>query len=300
MVMENAFGLRLYEIKDLLKDIIVENAIGHTLRSVFNCLGIVSEQSKAIITECLLLANNYKLLSDYEKETHKILEQAGITELIPQKLEGRAKVIFNQINQHLIPGSILDLGCGDGNVSELLAKDGYRIVLSDIYKNSNIDSTGLEFRQVRQSGDIPAYDNEFDNSLALNVLHHCSNPLKTLSELYRITKNNGRVLIIESVYAVDGTRLSFEMKKELQVFLHLNSKQQRMINIFFDHFYNRLINYSENHSVKANIPFNFNTPERWEKIFNDRGFIQEKVLHLGMDQPIVPEYHTLHILKVKK
>ena len=55
-----------------------------------------------------------------------------------------------------------------------------------------------------------------------------------------------------------------------------------------------------NNSIKANIPFNFNTPDGWKMIFEDNGFKQEKVIHLGVDQPIVPEYHTLHILRVDK
>ena len=30
------------------------------------------------------------------------------------------------------------------------------------------------------------------------------------------------------------------------------------------------------------------------------GFVEEKMMHLGFDQPAVMEYHTLHVLRVKK
>ena len=81
--------------------------------------------------------------------------------------------------------------------------------------------------------------------------------------------------------------------------LTITPEQQRRVNIFFDHFYNRVIHYSTDPNSKVNVPYNFNTPERWKKEFADAGLEEEKVVHLGVDQPTVPEYHTLHVLRVK-
>jgi len=77
----------------------------------------------------------------------------------------------------------------------------------------------------------------------------------------------------------------------------LPAEQQRKVNIFFDHFYNRVLHYSKDAKTKVNIPFNFNAPNNWEKIFAKCGLKQETIIHLGLDQPTVPEYHTLHILR---
>ena len=77
----------------------------------------------------------------------------------------------------------------------------------------------------------------------------------------------------------------------------LSAEQQRKINIFFDHFYNRVLHYSKDAKTKVNVPFNFNTPANWEKVFAEFGLKQEGLVHLGLDQPTVPEYHTLHVLK---
>jgi hypothetical protein len=74
-------------------------------------------------------------------------------------------------------------------------------------------------------------------------------------------------------------------------------EQQRKANIFFDHFYNRVLHYSPNPENKVNVPFNFNTPNGWETLFSNCGLKQETLLHLGLDQPTVPEYHTLHVLR---
>lgn len=165
-------------------------------------------------------------------------------------MAGRSKLIYDQIKSYLINNSVLDLGCGDGKISELLKIDGFDIVLADIYKNENIDKTGLEYRLMKSHTEIPAPDNDFDNSLLLTVLHHSNNPIKVLQEVYRVTKNEGRVIVIESVYGVDGSNLSREMKQQAQSYLNLNQEQQRKVNIFFDHFYNRLINYNEDPSKK--------------------------------------------------
>jgi len=56
--------------------------------------------------------------------------------------------------------------------------------------------------------------------------------------------------------------------------------------------------YSDEPSKKINVPFNFNTPDGWKKIFEEHGLTQELVVDMNMDQPTVPEYHTMHILRV--
>jgi hypothetical protein len=45
------------------------------------------------------------------------------------------------------------------------------------------------------------------------------------------------------------------------------------------------------------VPFNFNTPKDWEKEFSKYGLKQEMIIHLGLDQPTAPEYHTLQVLR---
>lgn len=298
--MKNAFGLEVYEIKHLFRDSTVEKNIYDTLSSVLSDLGVSSEESGKVIKKCFALGKNYDTLSNYESKAHRVLREAGIVDKIPRKLLTRSVQIFFQIKKHQIDGSILDLGCGDGKVGKLLANNGHKVVLADIYKNPHIDKTGLEFRGFEQENGVPAKENEFDNCLALTVFHHSDDPLNTIKEIYRVTRNNGRVVVIESIYGVDGSQLSEEEKQKTESYTSLSYEQQRLVNIFFDHFYNRLINYNEDPSKKANVPYNFNTPEGWKEIFEENGFKQEQVIHLGVDQSIVPEYHTLHVLKVIK
>lgn len=293
----NAFEKPIPEIKEVFNDKKVGEYIEGTISNVLGHLGIPEEESKKIVKQCLENAKSYKLVSDYELNTHKIFEDAGVNIEIPKKLTGRADLIFKQIKPYLIPGSVLDLGSGDGKVGERCAKNGHDVQLADVYKNPNIDKTGLDFKQFKQGEPIPVDDNMYDNTLALTVFHHSSDPIGTIKESYRVTKPNGRVIVIESVYGVSGDDLPAEEKEKIKAFLDLNEEQQRLANVFFDHFYNRVIHYSDNPDTKVNVPFNFNTPDKWKEIFENEGFEQKNVIHLGSDQPTVPEYHTLHVLK---
>jgi hypothetical protein len=120
-------------------------------------------------------------------------------------------------------------------------------------------------------------------------MHHSNFPYQTLDDAMRLTKPGGRVIVIESVYGIDDeTR-----------FGRLNHEEQRLSNIFFDHFYNRVIHYSEDESKKVPVPFNFQTPGEWNRTLEQSGGKQIALVQLGIDQPTVPEYHTLHVVARK-
>jgi SAM-dependent methyltransferase len=296
--MKNAFGLELYEIKEIVTDKKVKETIGSMLSSVLVYLGVSADKSNQIIINCLQIASNYQKLEDYEEQAHKILEKESIVQKIPEKLSARASLIYSQIAPYLLPGSVLDYGCGDGQVGELIAeKNKQEVTLTDVYEHSHIGQTGLPFKSFKQGAKAPFINNQFDNTLAITVFHHSSNPKNTIKNVHAITKKSGRAIVIESVYGVTGKELPEAEQEKIKNYLSLNAEQQRMTNVFFDHFYNRVIHYSKDESTKVNVPFNFNTPENWEKIFDKCGFKQESVVHLGIDQPTAPEYHTLHVLK---
>ena len=124
--------------------------------------------------------------------------------------------------------------------------------------------------------------------------------MQVLREAHRVTRPAGRIIVIESVYGVGHQEFPVTHHSRVQQYISLSPEQQRRVNIFFDHFYNRVIHFSSDPAQKVNVPFNFNTPERWKQIFERTGLRQEQVVYLGIDQPAVPEYHTLHVLAVKK
>jgi len=296
--MHNVFGSKIYGIREVLGDKKVEEFVHRTLTKVLRNIITSGENHGQIAKDCLEYAKFHTSLFDYEDKAYEILEEGGFAGEFPETLIKRAKIMYKQIKPYIIKGSVLDLGCGDGRVGEILARE-HHVVLSDIYRDENIKNIDLEFRLFRQGESVPFDDNEFDNPLLLTVLHHSDDPLKTLRETHRVTKPGGRVLIIESVYGVKGGR-PLVKNKILKEYLLLAVEQQKKASIFFDHFHNRVIKFSEDLGMKVNVPFNFNTPNGWKGIFERNGMHQEKVIHLGFDQPTVPEYHTLHVCRVEK
>jgi SAM-dependent methyltransferase len=297
--MKNHFGCEIPSIKEIVSDSSVKETIATMLIDVLNYLEYAPAKSQNIVRQCLQAAMNSPSQEEYEEQAHKIIDAEKIMQRIPQKLSERASFMYQQISPYLLAGNLLDYGCGDGQVSELIIKKGTCECadLADVYEHGHIKATGLPFKLFTQGGKAPFSDAAFSNVLALTVFHHSSNPVESIKDVSRLTKQGGRVVVVESVYGVDGKQLPKEMKQKIVEYLALSAEQQRIVNVFFDHFYNRILSYNPNPATKVNVPFNFNTPENWKKLFAQQGLEQEKVVHLGLDQPIAPEYHTLHVLR---
>lgn len=182
-------------------------------------------------------------------------------------LRNRSAHIFGYVQRFIEDGStVLDLGCGDGKVGELLcASRGCKMTLMDIV---DYNKTDLHF--VKYNGrNIHFPDNCFDQVLLLTVLHHSDDPIRVMSEALRVA--NKSVIIIESVYFNE---------------LH------KSLNKFFDWFYNRVLN-----NPRINVPFNFLTPDSWVGLFEKLGGKVTHMEHLGIDEPLVPEWHVLYVVK---
>ncbi len=297
----NAFQEQIPDIDKVLLDPIVRAYIQRTLTSVIGSLA--QDDTQTLASRVLGVATSTPQKA-YEQRANELLAGAGVTgATISQALSGRAETIYQQVKQYVLPGSMLDLGCGDGKVGERFAQDGLEIILADVYKNANVDKTGLEFIQFSQDERVPT-ERQFDNTLLLTVLHHCDDPVAVLQDARRLTKPDGRVAIIESVYGIPPAAVepqyggaSDAITKDFKL---LTQEQQRLAGVFFDHFYNRVIHYSADEKTKVNVPFNFQTPQAWSRLFAKLGFEPIATQLLGIDQPTVPEYHTLSIIEVPK
>ncbi|MBI3032179.1 methyltransferase domain-containing protein [Candidatus Woesearchaeota archaeon] len=283
-MVNNTFGKEIKEIKDIVDDPICRAYIGRTLGTIFSSIGINESRSIKLIGKIFAYAEQNQFL--YEYKARGALEKAAVTERLPSALEGRSQLIYDQVKPYVVGSTVLDLGCGDGKVGELLADDGLEVTLADIYQHHHVPIIGLPFRLVRREVKL-SLGQQYDTTLLLTVLHHSDDPLQTLNTAVQATRQNGRIIVIESVYNIE----------DQTDFGRLTPDQQFAVNIFFDHFYNRIIHYNDNPYKKVNVPFNFNSPDQWKRIFESKGLRQDKVIYLGIDQALVPEYHTLHVLQ---
>lgn len=295
--MKNAFGHEIPSINEIVTDSNVKKTIEIMLSNALIHLGLPHSRSQEIVHECLDIAARHQKTEIYEEQAHNIIQKENVTQNIPTQLSNRADVIHSQVTRYLLPNNLLDYGCGDARISELISKDKrLEVKLTDVYEHPRLKATGLVFKHFRQGGKAPFPDAEFNNILALAVFHHSSNPEESIKDVARLTKPGGQVIVIESVYGVNGEELPLEMKKKLASYLQLSFEQQRLVNVFFDHFYNRILSYNPNPETQVNVPFNFNTPGNWKQLFALYGLRQKELVHLGLDTPFVPEYHTLHVL----
>lgn len=102
-------------------------------------------------------------------------------------------------------GDLLDLGCGTGFYYPLLKRHADRITGVDVSREmlrdarQTILANGLEHCHVIESSafDLPLKDQSFDVVHCWDFFHHVSNVGGTLSEITRVLKPNGRLILVE-------------------------------------------------------------------------------------------------------
>lgn len=119
-------------------------------------------------------------------------------------------VNWHYIKKHMPKmGNVLDNGAGPGKYSMELAKEGYKVTLTDLTpklveiaenKAKELDLTeqfnGFYVADARELNELE--DNQFDASLMLGPMYHlqeADDRIKAVEELYRVTKKDGIVFV---------------------------------------------------------------------------------------------------------
>ena len=201
---------------------------------------------------------------EVEEILHKLIWDCNVSGTIDERLKEEEELVFDEIKNHFVKGNTLDVGTGSGKIAQKVNDAGFPTTIIDVidFNKSNLKLT------VYDGENIPFPENEFENVTLMTVLHHCQSYMKTLNEVIRVSKNN--IIIIESVYT---------------------DQHEYYCDMFFDWLWNRVV-YRD-----VNVPFNFNKPEEWEKIFREKGLTVDKSIDLGYDSPMTPEHHWLFVLK---
>ena len=90
-----------------------------------------------------------------------------------------------------ISGKVLDVGCGTKPYQDMLKYNEY-IGLEYDYTEKKL-SKGEDFFYV--GGEFPFEEDEFDSIICNEVLEHVFNPVDFLSEIYRVLKPGGKMLM---------------------------------------------------------------------------------------------------------
>lgn len=101
--------------------------------------------------------------------------------------------------------SVLDVACGSGGISALLAKEtGAKVVGIDndpraIASARDRDAPGCEFHVFDANEPLPFEDGSFDAVFSNDSAHHLRNRRATLREWSRVLSDGGRVLYTEGL-----------------------------------------------------------------------------------------------------
>ena len=99
--------------------------------------------------------------------------------------------------------SLLDLGCGTGALTEIIGKEfsGVRLAGADLSEGMIAEAKKKEIENcdfiVADAENLPYEDACFDALICVLSIHHHPNSDKTLSEMWRVMKPNGTLIICE-------------------------------------------------------------------------------------------------------
>lgn len=138
----------------------------------------------------------------------------------------RARVVMKFIENK----KTLDIGCGEGIFLGELAKRGIDVKGVDIDKQA-LEKAKDNFRRLnvkvdvkKSSADkIPFKNESFEQIICLDVLEHVKNPNNVISEINRILRKNGKVIIsVPNELYLIKTILPFNFSEQLKVIGHNN------------------------------------------------------------------------------
>lgn len=141
-------------------------------------------------------------------ELHKDVPPDWYTRSIKENLLQRFwhTTRFREIGRFipLTKGKILDIGCADGTFTKVILGNskaktivGVDVLSSSVAyaKKRFARSKKLSFK-VADAHRLPFLNREFDAVFCLEVLEHVENPDVVLSEIHRVLKNNGYVIVL--------------------------------------------------------------------------------------------------------
>jgi 2-polyprenyl-3-methyl-5-hydroxy-6-metoxy-1,4-benzoquinol methylase len=127
--------------------------------------------------------------------TGNTYDKYGSTNPVVRRLMAAFQAQLDELFELADPGSVLDVGCGEGVLTAQWAdRLGERPVVGIDLEDPKLRAQwlqrrrqNLEFRAMRADLDLPFGDREFDLAAAIEVLEHVPDPAHTLAEMARVT-----------------------------------------------------------------------------------------------------------------
>lgn len=118
----------------------------------------------------------------------------------PDNITKHLNVFVSYLGDNIVEGKILDIGCGDGSLTRLIAEKfkGKKVTGVDVEEHPQWKFHKLPNLTFKEGSvyELPFKDNSFQAAIIKDVLHHLSSPTLAVKELLRVASK--QVLIIEA------------------------------------------------------------------------------------------------------
>jgi ubiquinone/menaquinone biosynthesis C-methylase UbiE len=155
----------------------------------------------------------------------------------------------------------LDIGCGNGSITvEIGKKLGLKTVYGiDLKSFAGIDIQSVDappdinFERKEYDGiDIPYADNTFDLITMMQVFHHVQHPDALLTNIHRVLKKDGLIILREHYKENEIDSLLFRLEHILYSIFEDGSTLEQFSANYYDNYYSRydLITIFEKYGFK--------------------------------------------------
>lgn len=146
------------------------------------------------------------IATDYNspKEYYKKINTPNTKMIV--NMDSRIYNIIREAWEYIIEGTVLDAGSGDGYISEHLGA-GFKVIRMDIKGDEGVIEHDMD------TAPYPFDDDSFDGVVCSEILEHLFNPQVAISELNRILKTNG--IMILTVPNFDNIDSFFMWKRDI-------------------------------------------------------------------------------------